>query len=238
VRLSRLLTPLLSLALVAGPAAVVSAPAAAAAETYPSEVHIALDKRKVRFNDTFGIQGQVFVTAADGQKYFVEYAEVKLQRMFLGKAWRTIANTTAGYDGVFRFYSVVGKQNAKYRVTYDGQTVTTETGEATFTGSTSEPRLLRVARDIRVGSAKRNGAMYFNGRVLPNYKNRVVQIQTRKCQKCAWKLFKKVRTNARSRFNVRVAVPRNGTWHYRAKTPKSRAFIASLSKRYLSVYMF
>ena len=120
MRLSRLLTSLLTLTLLAGPAALVAAPAASAAETYPTEVVIELDRTKVRYADTFGIQGQVLATLADGQKYYVEYAEVQLQRMFPGKSWVAIDDTVAGADGVFDFYSVVGKQNASYRVTYQG----------------------------------------------------------------------------------------------------------------------
>ncbi|HEX5770143.1 MAG TPA: hypothetical protein VFY11_04205 [Nocardioidaceae bacterium] len=238
MRLSRLLTSLLTLTLLTGPAALVAAPAASAAETYPTEVVIELDRKKVRYDDTFGIQGQVLATLADGQKYYVEYAEVQLQRMFPGKSWVGIDDTVAGADGVFDFYSVVGKQNASYRVTYQGETYTTEAGEATLSGSTSAAQKLLVARDIEIGSRETATQMFFTGKVAPSYKKKVVQVQVRKCAKCGWKFFKKVRTNNRSRFSLSVPVPRTGDWDYRAKTPESKAFIASISDRYLSVYMF
>ena len=236
---SRRIAALLSMALLASTGAVLAAPAAAAEEGAQTQVSITLDKKRMRFKDTFTVRGQVTTSLSDGKTYYVDSAPVSLQRRFPGKPWRTIASTTSGsYDGIYRFPGVTALQNAGYRVRYAGETRSDDSGELTLAASTSQVRAIKVQRAFRLSSGRRNGGIVFKGRVLPKYQGKVVQIQRRTCERCAWKGWTKVRTNKRSRFAVRVAVPSRGTWDYRARTPKSSAFVLSTSPRYLSVWRY
>jgi hypothetical protein len=239
MRVSSRIAALLSMVLLATPAAVLVAPAVAAEEVAQTQVSITLDKQRMRFKDTFTVQGRVTTSPSDGETYFVDDAQVSLQRRFPGKPWRTIASTTSSsYDGTYRFAAVTALQNAGYRVHYAGETWSDESGELTLAASTSQVRAIKVQRAFRLSSVQRNGGIVFKGRVLPKYEGKVVQIQRRTCEQCAWRGWTKVRTNKRSRFAVRVAVPNRGTWDYRARTPKSSAFVLSTSDKYLSVWRY
>jgi hypothetical protein len=237
MRVSRHIAALLSMALLAAPAAVLAAPAALAEEVAQTEVSIALDKNRMRFKDEFAVEGQVVATY-ESETYPVEEASVSLQRRFPGKPWRTIARTTSSLDGTYRFSGVTALQNAGYRVHYAGETLTYDGGELVLASSTSQARAIKVQRVFRLSSARRDGGIIFKGRVLPKYQGKVVQIQRRTCSRCAWRPWTKVRTNKRSRFAVRVAVPNQGTWDYRARTPRSAAFVLSTSTKYLSVWRY
>jgi hypothetical protein len=238
MRVSRRIAALLSMTLLATPAAVLAAPAAVAQEVAETQVTVRLDKKNLRFKDTFTVQGQV-IASYDGQSGAVESAPVSLERRFPGKAWRTIASTTSSsYDGVYRFSGVSALRNATYRVHYAGETRTYDGVELTFSSSTSPLRAIKVQRVFTLDSVRKNGGIVFKGHVRPTYKGKVVQIQRRTCSSCAWKGWTKVRTNKRSRFAVSVAVPNRGTWDYRARTPKSTAFAVSTSTRYLSVWRY
>jgi hypothetical protein len=239
MRVSRRIAVLLSMVLLATPAGTLASPAAAAEEVAQTQVSIKLDKRRMRFKDTFTVEGQVTTTLSDGQRYYVDSAPVSLQRRFPGKPWRTIASTTSGsYGGVYRFSGVTALRNAGYRVRYAGETRSDESGELTLAASTSQVRAIKVQRAFRLSSVRRNGGIVLKGRVLPKYQAKVVQIQRRTCNRCAWKGWTKVRTNKRSRFAVRVALPSRGTWDYRARTPKSPEFVLSTSEKYLSVWRY
>lgn len=238
MRFSRFLTLLASVALLAGSAAVVAP--ATAAETLSTTVVIELEKNRLRYNDTFDIEGQV-QTTYQGEQLGVESAEVVLQRQFPGRGWVAVGNQTGnGWDGKFTFYGVPAKQNAAYRVVYAGETRDYDGAQLAFTPSTSAAKGIRVLRDFKLDSRRQNGGMVLLGRVVPTYKNRVVQVLQRKCERCRWTAFTKVRTNKRSRFSVRVALPpRVGpTWDYRVKTPADKAFLASPSRQYLYVYRY
>ena len=238
MRLQRLLAGLLSVSVLSLPGTFAAAPAAAA-ESASTTVTIELEKKTMRYGDSFGIAGEVVATLSSGVVGGVESAEVLLQRKFPGQGWKTIDDTTTSVsDGTFRFYSVAARQNASYRATYAGETRDYDGLQITFEPSKSEEKGIRVARDFDLSSAKKNGGIIFKGRVLPTYKKKVVQIQRRKCGSCRWAAYTKVRTDRRSRFSLRVAVPAQGSWDYRARTAATKAFITSTSTHYLSVYRF
>lgn len=212
---------------------------ASAAETATTAIAMQLDKKTVRYADTFTIEGQITATLSSGYKGYVENAPLALQRRFPGRGWATVGRTTStSYDGTFRFASVKAVQNASYRMVYAGETRTYDGTEVVLQPSTSPERGIRVARNFDLGSVKRNGGIIFNGRVAPSYKGKIVQVVRRKCDRCRWVAYSKVRTNKRSRFSLWVAVPRRGSWDYRVRTAASKAFIASASTRYLSVYRY
>jgi hypothetical protein len=237
MRVSRRIAVLLSMALLSTSAAVLAAPTAVAEEVVQTQVSIALDKKRMRFKDTFSIQGQVTTTLSDGETYYVDSAPVSLQRRFPGKPWRTIDSTTSSsLDGTYRFSGVTALRNAGYRVHYAGETRTYDGGELVLAPSTSQVRAIKVQRVFRLSSVRRDAGIILKGRVMPKYQGKVVQIQRRTCSRCAWKGWTKVRTNKRSRFAVRVAVPSRGTWDYRARTPKGAGFVLSTSTKYLSVW--
>jgi hypothetical protein len=237
MRLQRLLAGLLGVSMLSLPGVLAAAPAAAAAETASTQITLELEKKKMRYGDTFAVAGQITATS-DGGTGYVDSAPLALQRRLPGQVWKTVQKTTStGYDGTFRL-SVKAKQNARYRMSYAGETRGSDGAEVELQPSTSPERNIRVARDFDLSSVKKGGGIILKGRVLPTYKKKVVQIQQRKCGKCRWKAYKKVRTDKRSRFSLRVAVPATATWDYRARTASTKAFINSTSTEYLSVYRF
>jgi hypothetical protein len=197
----------------------------------------------MRYQSSFRVSGQVTTTLSDGVTRFIEDAPVTLERKFPDRAWRRIASTKANSEnGLYNFFGTKALKNATYRVRYAGETRSYETAdgpmEVTFEPSVSPHRVIRVARAFNLSSAKRNGSFYLNGRVLPEYRRKVVYVQRKVCQTCRWRAYTKVRTNKRARFSVRVATPASGSWYYRAKTPRHKNFIGSTSPRFLRIYRY
>lgn len=71
-------------------------------------------------------------------------------------------------------------------------------------------------RDLHDSIVKRNGKLYFKGRVDPGHGPVVVQKKPCSSATCKWKVFKRVSTHGpKERWQVRVLAPEHGNWYWR-----------------------
>lgn len=84
-------------------------------------------------------------------------------------------------------------------------------------------------RTITSDVVKVKGKLILHGNVSPDYARQSVDIQKRKCAKCAWKPFDKVTTTAKGNYRVRIYAPRKGAWFWRAKVRASGGYGTSYS---------
>ena len=74
----------------------------------------------------------------------------------------------------------------------------------------------KPTRDLHDSIVKRNGKLYFKGRVDPGHGPVVVQKKECSSAKCKWRVFKRVSTHGpKERWQVRVFAPQHGNWYWR-----------------------
>jgi len=233
MRLSRPLSTLVSLALVAAAhvvgAAVLTSGPANAAESVPTRVTMTVSPTgKLAYNDKFSIGGSVIGRSASGRERAVPVGSATLQRQLKGsRTWTTAQVDTSA--GNYSFYPVTAKANATYRVLYSGGTYS----DYDFQPSNAS-RAVAVSRDLHDKAVKRGGRLLLKGKVAPTWKNKAVVVERRLCEKprCGWKTYSKVRTNRYNRFTARISAPRGGSWFYRAKVKGTTQYVTS----YIATY--
>ncbi|WP_121250927.1 hypothetical protein [Nocardioides ferulae] len=218
----RLLATSLTATLVATTAAVLggASPAAAATETtivgasdgepwISRASSYATQPGPVVYGEKFSLDIKVIDT--NGAQ--VSDGSLQVQRKLAGqKKWKTVATSASGtlYD------TVKAAGNSTYRVLYSGS--------ATYAASSAFAKA-KVQRDLNAKAVDRGRHVYLLGRVVPKYKGKRVIIQKRSG---GWKTFRKVKTNKKSRFDVRIPGSRRGTV-YRAIVKGSKKFALSTS---------
>jgi len=78
----------------------------------------------------------------------------------------------------------------------------------------------------------RPDVFFLAGRVQPDYERSAAILQRRNCGDCAWFAFERFRTDAHSRFRLRVPDPETGEKLvcYRVKVAASKSFSKSYSE--------
>lgn len=174
--------------------------AQAAAPDQPSGPSVSIAKAgqsdTVRYGKRVAIAGTV-APASSG-------AAVELQHASRGRAFRTVASTSTGEDGSYRFRPKV-RRSGSYRAVAAG-------------GDTSETRNVAVVarlaakatRHRRVGNAFR-----VRGRLLPRVAGRSVTIDIRRGK--GWKTVDRVRTRSGGRFRAAWKPSGPGSYRMRAR---------------------
>jgi hypothetical protein len=173
-------------------------------------------------------EGQVTYVAADGTETVVPWdtGEVHLERRWVGEStWRRIASDGNKVQPFFDTDATF-RRNANYRIVYDGGSSASAGG--VYAPSVSGVVKVRVRRDIRVVDHGHENVHRMRGRVKPKWKHHKVKIQVKKCGKCHWKTYRKVRTNKRSVFHVRMrATPHKR--RYRAVVKGTKKYVKTKS---------
>lgn len=200
--------------------------------------------RKMQFNRTVSVIGEVQGKTESGDWARVPFnsGPAYLERKFAGTTtWKVVQ--TDQYGDSFAFYSVKAVRNASYRVRFGGGTVmVTPPGggsqvPVTFAPTTGAAKVMRVAR--RLNDEIRSSTLTLRGKVAPRYARKNVIIERKTCQKgCKWQRWATVKTNRKSRWSKKLAAPSSGTWYWRAYTPKSTKFIKSYSDFVYKTYRF
>lgn len=84
--------------------------------------------------------------------------------------------------------------------------------------ATAQParRGTRPQRDLHDTMVKKDGKIYFQGRVDPGHGPVIVQKKNCSSSTCPWHRYKKVGTHGpKERWKVRVYAPRHGSWYWR-----------------------
>src|SRR5680860_428417 len=128
-RFSRLLAPVLSVALLDIPGTVVAAGSASAAEAHPTRTTIAGKKVHPNYRSILRIRGQVIADPGTADAGSIPSAPVRRDRRWNGaRTWKRVGSTTTtttNANGIYTF-SPRALANADYRAYYPGQTFGTE----------------------------------------------------------------------------------------------------------------
>lgn len=162
------------------------------------------------YGDTFSLSINVETTSG-AQVYD---GTLTVQRKLVGEStWTTVKTSSSAY----LYDSIKARGNASYRVLYSG------TSTYAASGASVSSKVQRKINDTITGSRK----LTFHGKVAPLYKRGKVIVQWKKKKAGAWKKYRVVRTNAKSKFAATVGAPRRGYWYFRAVLPASKKFAAS-----------
>ena len=140
-----------------------------------------------------------------------------LQRKLAGSStWTTIEVDSSA--GSFYFYPVRATQNATYRVVFNALS---KDGHV-YPANGAEGKLT-VLRKIDVKT--KYGSLKVTGKVSPEFKKKKLVVQVKKGK---WKTWKKVKTNNKGKYAVKLVGSRNGT-KYRFVAPGSKKFAKTTS---------
>jgi hypothetical protein len=105
------------------------------------------------------------------------------------------------------------------------------TGVARAAGPAAAPALPEREITVKIVEGRFN-RLFLTGRVTPDFAEKLVSVQKKSCRtkKCGWSTWKKVRTNQRGRFRVKVPAPRDGRWFWRAETPATEHYARTRSE--------
>jgi hypothetical protein len=168
---------------------------------------------------TVHIRGQV-AAKVNGRWGALKRVHVTVYRQLDGKTrWQALQTRSAGNARFPRFvFHVRAKANADYRVVFNGN--------ARFRPSRATTA---VSVHRRFNARLRDGSGAFHGRVRPNYHNKVIHLEKRRCAQCRWDEVRAKRTGERGGWRFDVGAPRSGRWWWRVTVPGSTAYIRSSS---------
>lgn len=196
-KLARLAAGLITATAVASTGAVVSAagPASAAAPTGTAY----FSAHSVIYGQGITVHGTTSASAG----------QVLLYAKPFKSTWRVLATDTS--PSSFSWTVRPGKYTQYYvRVIETGNTLDARTS----------PYAVAVGRKL-TKPAVHSRSKTITGKVAPAYKKRLVTIQKRSCNSCAWKKAKVVRTNRYSKWTLRIPVKK---MQYRAVVAASNGY--------------
>lgn len=163
---------------------------------------------------------------ADGAWKSPSGAEYVVERRLAGqKRFSTLA--TGSTYGLITVSGTKVLRNAAYRVRITGGTINLGGVEYTY-APTQAARQLRVMRKFNTNIHRTR--LVFSGKVVPKHARKNVIIQRKNCAKgCKWKPFKRIKTNAKSRFAIKLPARTNKRTYFRAYVPNNKQFVKSYS---------
>ena len=227
MNLTRILSLLVPVLLIAPVAGVVAPASAAVAETTTitisgaPRVGIFRDEIGGKTADVFRHKGRLATSTGDP----VAGATVYLERMLTtDDAW---VRFTPGEDmvtnanGVYTFFTFV-EGNAKYRVVYEGDPV--------YSPVTSAVQPLKAMRDFNSELVEKKQSAVLKGRINPDWDNKSVSWEKRTCKKCKWKTIETAKSGDNGSWSFNGGYPPVGkTWYFRAFVAKTPDFVKSYS---------
>jgi len=191
-----------------------------------------------QFNKEFSLSARIEgLDPNDGQWKtvpFISTATVVLERQLAGSTAWTVIETKTGTSGSYFRYPIKAVSNATYRLRYSGGDYTTSGGTTTFAPATAS-KALKV---MRIFNEKINSrTLVLSGKVGPAFKRKRVVIQRRNCLKksCKWTVQTRVKTNAKSRFRVKLPARQGTRTYFRAYIPNNKQFVKSYSNVYYTI---
>jgi len=192
---------------------------AAAEESYATRVQAIIGPKRQTVGFPVGIVARVQAFVPDeeapGGGIWVTVEEPTSGSFLL--QWRKAGGTWRGLRTVRHESDVVqvrvrARENATYRLRYDGGTTDTDNGPVTLEPSVGDPLALTVTRRIRARVLRETRrAVTIRGRVTPGYAQRRVQLQRATCRRgCTWRTVQRPRTTARGVFTVTLQRPPRG----------------------------
>lgn len=214
----RIVTILVSIALLGLPALVLSAgPAQAATVT---RVLIERQPAKQLFKGPVQVAGRLQSDAGGGAWADRSGQTLTLERKLAGGDFATIGSATTNFSGI-AIFDTKAKANATYRVRY--------AGDVTYNPGVSGSVKVKVARDL--GAKEKQigkGKFRFYGKAKPNYGKKQIVLQKRDGGK--WRKIGAQKTSKKGNWSFVVFAKRKpGTVQYRTVTKKDKKYIKSYS---------
>ncbi len=238
---SRLLTVLLTVALLGLPTAL-AAPAAGADEPDPEPTglptRVTVDTNfDPLYNETIVIKGQVQLVSYNETTKEYTYTPypkqtVQLERCYTScdqstATWTEVAETKSDDNDQARYrFTLTAKRNATYRVMYPGPGIFIHGSGIIFP--------IRTHRHIPVKLTQPSaGRFVFSGRAWPGFGRKRVFLLRMTCAggQCSdWKPYKSKITSRRGSFRFPVATPKRGAHRFAVRAPASANLAVSYSK--------
>lgn len=127
-------------------------------------------------------------------------------------------------------FDVKPQANTTYKVVYNGYAAQS-TYQNNYAAAESAPFTIGVARNVTIGKAK--AKLTIKGKVKPDYKKDKVKIQIKKGKK--YVKYKTIKTDKKSKFQVRLPAPRRGGKIYFKITVPGNAKFLSYSEVWYTV---
>lgn len=224
MRVTRLLTAALSVALLGLPAYAVGAGPAAAEEVGETRLLVERRPRVQVFGGDVQVAGRLDLYDGTGWSSPGEGHVVTLERRRPGQdGFVPVAEQATDADGLVAFL-VTARSNARFRLSYepDGTAVV-------MLASRSAQVASKVMRDLGAREPRVGRRIVWKGNVDPGWGNRSIVLQRRTCRSCAWKDHDRTRTKRNGSWTVRVGAPAKGSWWFRTKVRRTEKFVTSYS---------
>lgn len=227
--ITRILSLLVPVALLAPVAAVVTPASAVTTEETTitmngaPRVGIYHDEIGRKTSDVFRHKGRLTTSTGDP----VDGATIYLERMLTTDddwvRFTPAQDIVTDADGDYVFFTYV-EGNAKYRTVYEG--------DAVYSPATSTVQPLKAMRDFNAELVEKKHAAVLKGRINPDWSNKTVQWQKRTCKSCKWKVIDEAKSGDNGSWSFAGAYPPIGKkWFYRAVVAKTSDFVKSYSAR-------
>lgn len=229
MRFTRLVTMLISVALLGLPAFVLTAAPASAVETWATRVLIDRAPAKQLYGEGIRVSGLLQAQRpADGMWLTVDGQTLQLEQRSAGSdTWAETGTQLTNASGEVEF-SLSARSNSTLRIVYDGGSYD-ET--LSLHPSESAERASKVMRDLQAEDLKKNNRIYLKGNVNPGWGGKTITLQRKTCKSCAWKVYDKQRTGDNGSWRFHTPAPRRGSWYFRAKVAGTTEFVTSYSGR-------
>ncbi|WP_110208888.1 hypothetical protein [Nocardioides daejeonensis] len=211
MRMKRLLTGVISAALLGmTPIALAATPAQAATPT-TTWIEGKITYSKAEYGRRIWLDGNV--KSANGYPS----GTVLVQRRWADESsWSTVlTDTTPGYFS----YDFKATRNAVFRVVFQGGS----DSQYIYPAAQSNDVTFGAYRKLDVKTSY--SSLVVKGKVSPDFKNKKFKVQVKKG---GWKNFKKVKTNKKGKYAVKLAGSRKGT-KYRFVVPSNKKFLSTTS---------
>lgn len=166
-------------------------------------------KKLVHGTKTY-FSGTITYVDETGARQYVSGGTATLQRATTKKPKKWVTVGTDTYPSSLYFSDVKVPANSRFRVVYSGFTAQYSSQDS-ITAGTSKPKRVNVARKMTYKNRK---GFKITGRVTPQFKRKKLVIKVSKRQKGGYKNWKKVRTNKKGRYTIRLP-KRRGTWYWK-----------------------
>ena len=219
MRITRLVTGTLSVGLLGLTPIAIAAPSQAA-DTWTTTTAATPSATQVKYGDDIYVS--VDIASSDGYSPGGADGTSTLYALEAGSStWVPVATADSTYSS---FYDVKPKMNTTYKVVYSGHTDPVQDLYAdNYAPSESAAFTVGVARNVTIDKAK--ARLTIKGKVKPDYKRNKVKIQIKKGKK--YVKYRTIKTNKKSKFQVRLPAPRRGNkLYFKITVPGNSKFMS------------
>lgn len=224
MRTSRIAAGVASVALIGSATVALTAMPAQAHHVAPTTITLTTTTTNTAYGDTLSFSGDTSVT--DGSTSYVSDGTVTLMTLEAGSStWVPVAEDTS--PSSLYFSGVKAKKNAQFKAVYSGWT---EPAPSNYSHSYAASESAPVAVTVhRVAKSLRTKNLTVLGKIVPDFKNKKVQIRKVVGKKA--KKWKTVKTNKKGAF--KFTAPRVNKFRFVLVVPGDAKYAGWVSDPYI-----